>query len=131
MMSQETEVVEIMRILRIEISGYLDYEDVGVMVNDKFSGSLMALSPNLSLTSVKNQKKLSPFFYSPDSCISVNFLKSNKKIQVVLSPRDNPHFLEGVDNLSPVLSIDFRLLQFPISCILDWTQEKRTSASCS
>ena len=57
MMSQETEVVEIMRILRIEISGYLDYEDVGVMVNDKFSGSLMALSPNLSLTSVKNQKK--------------------------------------------------------------------------
>jgi hypothetical protein len=64
--------------------------------------NFMALSPNIDLESVKKPRKLSMFYYSPGRCLSMEFLESGKNSQLVISPREQPFFLEGIDNLTPV-----------------------------
>lgn len=65
----------------------------------------MALSPNIDLESVKTPRKLSMFYYSPGRCLSMEFLESGKNSQLVISPREQPFFLEGIDNLTPVYNL--------------------------
>lgn len=93
-----------MRRLRLCLSSYLEYEDVGILLFDKLSASYMAVSPNLDQTSLKAAPTLSLYNYSPESCLSLQFLKSGKLSQLVLNPREERLFLEGVDNLSPVVT---------------------------
>lgn len=84
------------------MSRYLEYEDAGILLHDKLSSSYMAVSPNLDQISLKAAPTLSLYNYSPESCLSLQFLKSGKFSQLILNPREERLFLEGVDNLSPV-----------------------------
>lgn len=87
--------------MRIAITEYLDYEDSGLLIFDAKSNSFVALSPNIELNEIKTPKKLSLFHYNPGKCISTTFLESKRKSLSINNPRDEPFFLEGVDNLTP------------------------------
>jgi hypothetical protein len=52
---------------------------------------------------LKALKKADLFFYNPLKCISTGAYKSNKPI-LKIKPRDDPLFMQGVDNLTPVKS---------------------------
>lgn len=91
-----------MKKIRISVSEYLDYEDCALLLYNDKTKSYMALSPNLDVESIKLPRKLSVFYYSPGRCLSMDFLESGKNCQLHNNPREQPHFLEGIDNLSPV-----------------------------
>ena len=67
----------------------------------------MALSPNMDQEMLKDeQMKPTFYYYNPEKCISTEFINSNKQYAMVSNPRILPSFLEGVDNLTPVILHD-------------------------
>src|SRR3990167_4287973 len=91
-----------MRKLRLSLSKFLEYEDVGILLYDKRSASYLAVSPNLDQETMRKSTSLSIFNYNPETCLSLQFLASKQKSELVSNPREQRSFLEGVDNLSPV-----------------------------
>ena len=88
--------------MRVGVAEYLDYADCNMLVRDDKTNNYMALSPNTDIEKINDFGRLNMYVYNPGQCLSVIFLQSGKKSWLINSPREQRHFLEGVDNLTPV-----------------------------
>ena len=98
----EPELNELLRKMRWVVAEYLDYADCNMLIIDEKTGNYMALSPNTNIENLKDSGKLNMYFYNPSKCLSVLFLESGQKSLLVQAAREQPEYLEGVDNLTPV-----------------------------
>jgi hypothetical protein len=98
----ETDLTQILRKIRLAITEYLNYEDAGVLLYDRNTRTYMAVSPNLKLEDVRDNCRLSEFYFNPEFSLVTNFLGSRKRSVVLQVPRESGIFVQGVDSLSPV-----------------------------
>lgn len=88
--------------MRLGVTEYLDYADCNMLLYDNQTKNYMALSPNTEIEKINEFGRLNMYFYNPGRCLSVIFLESGKKSWLLQSPREQPFFLEGIDNLTSV-----------------------------
>lgn len=103
MLSLEPDLNELLRKMRLGVAEYLDYGDCNMLLYDDQTQNYMALSPNTEIEKLPDIGRLNMYFYNPGECLSMKFLASAKKSWSLHNAREQPEFLEGVDNLTPVL----------------------------
>ena len=122
MFKYETDIRESLSTLRINIPKILNYEDCALLVKDLDRkphlsqnppnltpilerDTFYALSPNVGCERLPKIKKADLFFYHPRKSISTEIFKEGN-IVVKKNPRNDSLFVEGIDNLTPVVNLN-------------------------
>jgi len=95
--------------IRRGLAATLNYEDVAVLVKDPNSileggDQYFAISPNFLGHNLTFDSSELFFFNPPTSCLSISLQTTNTTLHAA-TPRQIPHFQDGIDNLSPVAYI--------------------------
>lgn len=103
-LSFEDDPRQLLRKLRVLIADMLDYEDVGILMYNPGPQNYYACSPNLILSDARYSDNINLFYYNLNNCLSSRFRDSGQVHELCANPRNNQYFLEGIDNLSPVIT---------------------------
>lgn len=102
MFKYDNDIRNSLKIIRSKLPKMFHYEDCAILVKDKLEGdSFYAVSPNVSCNQLPHLKKSDLFFYNPKKSLTTDVYESCQTAYYE-NPRDEPLFVEGIDNLTPV-----------------------------
>lgn len=91
--------------LRYSIPLIFGFEDCNILTLDKYeSGNYYAVSPNVYSVNLKKSDKLSLYFYSIEGSLCEK-VASSGTMMIVKNPREADNFIDGVDNLTPLVNL--------------------------